>query len=77
MVDELKSKGMTIKDEPGQSVVRVFGPGVGTEKVRPNLTYMYDESMRLQSVHADGSITRLPRFATTDLHRILPDNDLI
>lgn len=34
MVEELKTKGITIKDEPGQSVVRLFGPGMGNEKVR-------------------------------------------
>lgn len=33
MVEDLKSKGMMVKDEPGKSVVRLFGPGVGTEKV--------------------------------------------
>lgn len=33
MVEELKAKGITIKDEPGSSMVRLFGPGVGSEKV--------------------------------------------
>lgn len=34
MVDKLKKKGVTIKDEPGVSLVRLFAPGVGDEKVR-------------------------------------------
>ncbi|CAM9996765.1 unnamed protein product [Ascophyllum nodosum] len=33
MVKDLKKKGITIKDEPGHSTVRLFGPGVGDEKV--------------------------------------------
>lgn len=33
MVKDLKKKGISIKDEPGVSVVRLFGPGVGDEKV--------------------------------------------
>lgn len=34
MVDVLASKGISIKDEPGSAVVRLFGPGIGNEKVR-------------------------------------------
>lgn len=34
MVEKLKKKGMTIKDEPGVSLVKIFGSGVGIEKVR-------------------------------------------
>ncbi|CAM9116777.1 unnamed protein product [Sphacelaria rigidula] len=33
MVDVLASKGISIKDEPGSAVVRLFGPGIGNEKV--------------------------------------------
>eukprot|EP00903_Cladosiphon_okamuranus_P007761 g7517.t1 len=33
MVKELGKKGITVKDEPGVSLVRLFGPGVGDEKV--------------------------------------------
>lgn len=33
MVKDMKKKGISIKDEPGVSVVRLFGPGVGDEKV--------------------------------------------
>ncbi|CAM9579539.1 unnamed protein product [Ectocarpus fasciculatus] len=33
MVKELGKKGITVKDEPGLSLVRLFGPGVGDEKV--------------------------------------------
>lgn len=33
MIKDLKKKGISIKDEPGVSVVRLFGPGVGDEKV--------------------------------------------
>lgn len=35
MVKELGKKGITVKDEPGLSLVRLFGPGVGDEKVNP------------------------------------------
>lgn len=33
MVKEMGKKGISVKDEPGLSVVRLFGPGVGDEKV--------------------------------------------
>lgn len=33
MVKVLQSKGITIKDEPGKSVVKLAGPGIGNEKV--------------------------------------------
>lgn len=33
MVKDLKKKGITVKDEPGVSLVRIFGPGVDDEKV--------------------------------------------
>eukprot|EP00752_Nemacystus_decipiens_P002908 g2706.t1 len=33
MVKELGKKGITVKDQPGESLVRLFGPGVGDEKV--------------------------------------------
>lgn len=36
MVKGLKKKGITVKDERGVSLVRLFGPGVGDEKVRTN-----------------------------------------
>lgn len=38
MVKELGKKGITVKDEPGVSLVRLFGPGVGDEKVRYDST---------------------------------------
>lgn len=37
MVKELGKKGITVKDEPGVSLVRLFGPGVGDEKVKCSL----------------------------------------
>lgn len=33
MVKVLESKGITIKDEPGKSVVKLAGPGIGNEKI--------------------------------------------
>ncbi|CAM9666465.1 unnamed protein product [Discosporangium mesarthrocarpum] len=33
LLDDLKAKGMTVKDEPGKAVVRVYGTGLGNEKV--------------------------------------------
>lgn len=37
MVKELGKKGITVKDDPGKSLVRLFGPGVGDEKVLTGL----------------------------------------
>lgn len=45
MIKDLKKKGISIKDEPGVSVVRLFGPGVGDEKVHtcPRCPYRVPE----------------------------------
>lgn len=43
MVKEMGKKGISVKDEPGLSVVRLFGPGVGDEKVCTEL-YSYEDT---------------------------------
>lgn len=46
MVKELGKKGITVKDEPGLSLVRLFGPGVGDEKVNPTAATAKNRSLR-------------------------------
>lgn len=74
MVKEMGKKGISVKDEPGLSVVRLFGPGVGDEKVRVCVCVLHTSKIvpfkvpsHVRKLPVDSSVYRcVKKQASTD-----------